>query len=52
VLFGLITVFSLLCGFIVWRIEDASRKNRKDFLDALNEELAAAERYMRKVAGS
>ena len=48
-IFGVAAVFSVLCAGVIYEVERRLRKRRKDFLDALGEELDAAERYMRMI---
>ena len=48
-IFGAGAIFAGLCTWLIYTVESRARKRRSDFLDALHEELDAAERYMKKI---
>jgi hypothetical protein len=46
IVLGTLTVMATLSAFLVFKVEERSRKERVSHLDALKEEMAAMERYM------
>lgn len=50
--FGAVSLLGVMATVAIWQMEKRNRANRVDFLDALNEEIEAAQRAMKKVPAS